>query len=134
MWKIARIIPLPKPSKDLEQSKRFHHVAFLSPMAKLIEKILLPKLHHNIQLADHQPGFRSARSNVTALNCLNHHITERFNHGKPFQRTLMTALDLTAAFDTVNHKVLLADIYNSKLTNQTKRWLFPLPIRLFHIC
>ena len=35
----------------------------------------------------------------------------------------MVALDLTAAFDTVDHHHLFNDIANSNLSNNTKRWI-----------
>ena len=46
-----------------------------------------------------------------------------FNQRKPPHRTICVAVDLTAAFDTVNHNVLLSKIARSTLPEATCRWL-----------
>ena len=46
-----------------------------------------------------------------------------FNQRKPPHRTVCVAVDLTAAFDTVNHNVLLSKIVRSTLPEATSRWL-----------
>ena len=42
---------------------------------------------------------------------------------KPCNRTLLVALDLTAAFNTVDYNLLLRDILEAPITNATKRWV-----------
>ena len=42
---------------------------------------------------------------------------------KPCNRTLLVALDVMAAFDTVDHNLLLRDILEAPLTNSTNRWV-----------
>ena len=46
-----------------------------------------------------------------------------FNQRKPPHRTVCVAVDLTAAFDTVNHNVRLSKIVRSTLQEATCRWL-----------
>ena len=46
-----------------------------------------------------------------------------FNHRKSPHRTICVAVYLTAAFDTVNHNVLLSNIARSRLPEATCRWL-----------
>ena len=46
-----------------------------------------------------------------------------FNQSKPPHRTVCVAVGLTAAFDTVNHNVLLSKIVRSTLPEATCRWL-----------
>ncbi len=122
-WKIGRIIPLLKPGKSADQGKSYRPIALLSPVVKLVERLLLPFLQNHLPLADHQHGFREGHSTVTALNCLMHNICRGFNRPSPNDRTVPVALDLTAAFDTVDHEVLLEDIMESPLPNYIKRWL-----------
>ena len=50
-------------------------------------------------------------------------IATGFNQRKPPHRTLCVAVDLTAAFDTVNHNVLFSKIVRSTLPEATCRWL-----------
>ena len=77
----------------------------------------------NFPLKEHQHGFRPKRSTTTALNVITHNIKEGLNKAKPCHRTLLVALDLTAAFDTVDHGILLRDIYEAPIPNSTKRWV-----------
>ena len=42
LWKVGRVIPLPKPCKDPEQAKNYRPIALISPVAKLVEKLILP--------------------------------------------------------------------------------------------
>ena len=117
------MIPLPKPGKDPEQSKSYRPIALLSPIAKLIERILLPELDLYLEFKNHQHGFRKERSTTTALNCIVNRTKTGLNNKKPCDRTLLVALDLTAAFDTVDHQLLLDDVVSSNLSNNTKRWI-----------
>ena len=50
-------------------------------------------------------------------------IATGFNQHKPPHRTVCVAVDLTAAFYTVNHNVLLSKIERSTLPEPTCRWL-----------
>ena len=47
-WKVGKIIPLLKPVKDPEHSKSYRPYALLSPVAKITERLLLPKFDLNI--------------------------------------------------------------------------------------
>ena len=122
IWKIGRVIPLHKPGKPADEAKSFRPIALLSPIAKIIEKLLLNDFW-NFPLKEHQHGFRPQRSTTTALNVITHNIKEGLNKAKPCHRTLLVALDLTAAFDTVDHGILLRDIYEAPIPNSTKRWV-----------
>ena len=93
-WKEGRIIPLLKPGKPADQGKSYHPITLMSPVAKLVEKLLLLRLQEHLPLADHQHG----RSTTTALNCVTHKISTGLNRPKPYERTVL--VDLTSAFDT----------------------------------
>ena len=122
-WKVGRVIPLLKPGKPVDQSTSFRPIALLFPVAKLVERLLLPELQDHLPLQDHQHGFRKGRSTTTALNIITHNIACGFNKPKPCDRTILVALDLSRAFDTISITVLLEDIYASSLKDSTKRWL-----------
>ena len=74
-------------------------------------------------MADHQHGLRKGRSTTTSLYEIDCHITRGLKKRKPVDRTVLVALDLRAAFDTVNINKLLNIILASKITKNTKRWL-----------
>ena len=65
-------------------------------------------------LAD-QRGFRPGHSTTSALLQLTSDIATDFNQRNPPHRTICVAVDLTAAFDTVNHNALLSKIVRSTL-------------------
>ena len=79
----------------------------LSPLAKLMEKLVLGTLTEHLQLAEHQHGFRRMHSTTTALHAIHDHIQRGLNEKRPNKRTVMVALDLSRAFDTVNIGILM---------------------------
>ena len=107
IWKTAKIIPILKPNKDPSIGTSYRPIALLSPLAKTLEKIILPYITQNIDLPDHQHGFRQHRSTTTALHQINNTIITGFNQKRPPERTVAIALDMSKAFDTVHlHKLI----------------------------
>ena len=97
-------------------------MVLLSPVANFIGRLFLDDFDH-IALADQQFGFRKHRSMQvinTALHYIATDITNGLNHPSP-HRTVLVALDLNAAFDTVDHGILQHPFENSSLQNNTKR-------------
>ena len=123
IWKTGRIIPLLKPGKPPEEGTSLRPVSLLCPPAKTLEALLLPYINEAIPLADHQHGFRKGRSTITALHTISEHITTGLNVKKPVNRTVSVAIDLSKAFDTVDHGQLLKDIYELQLNEHIKRFL-----------
>ena len=123
IWKMSTVIPLPKPGKDSSQGKSFHPISLLCPAAEVLEALILPSLNNHLQLADHQYGFRASRSTTSALLRLTTDIAEGFNEKKPPSRTMAVVVNLSAAFDTVNHNKLINKVNNSTLPIPLKCWL-----------
>ena len=123
IWKTAKIIPLLKPGKPSDKGPSYRPVSLLSPAIKILEALLLPALSEAVQLADHQHGFRKGRSTGTALQRIHNHITRGLNKKKPVHRTVNVAIDLSRAFDTVDHTILLQDILKLQLNHYIKRFL-----------
>ena len=124
IWKTARIIPLTKPGKDICQGPSYRPISLLSPAIKILEKLVEPMISKSIPLANHQHGFRKGRSTNTALQEISSHISNGLNKLKPVDRTILVAIDLSKAFDTVSHEILLTDIWKLNLNHYLKRWLF----------
>jgi hypothetical protein len=101
-WKTAHIIPIPKPNKDTSDSTAYRPISLTSAISKTLEKIILPHITNNIPNIHTQHGFKKQHSTTTALHNINTTITNGFNQSKPPQRTIITALDMSKAFDTVN--------------------------------
>ena len=102
IWKLAKIIPIPKPNKDPCVGTSYRPISLLSPIAKTLEKVLLPYITPNLPQIKHQHGFKTLHSTTTALHQITNQIIQGFNQPQPPQRTIVVSLDLSKAFDTVN--------------------------------
>ena len=123
IWKVGRIIPLLKPKKPQDQGPSYRPISLLSPAAKILECLVLVHLQEAVPLADHQHGFRKGRSTTTALLDIVNHIKSGLNRTKPVERTVLVAVDLSRAFDTVDHAILINDIAALDLNITIKRFL-----------
>ena len=74
---------------------------------KLLEKIILPLININIPEISHQHGFKTGHIKTTALHQLTHHIATGFYKKQSPLRTITIAIDISKAFDTVNHNTLI---------------------------
>ena len=115
IWKLAKIIPIPKPNKDPSIGTSYRPISLLSPIAKTLEKIILPHFIHNTHIPPHQHGFKHKHSTVTALHQFTDHIVSGFNQKRPPLRTIAIAIDLSKAFDTINHTKLLSKLLNTTI-------------------
>ncbi|KAH7695369.1 hypothetical protein AAVH_37574, partial [Aphelenchoides avenae] len=73
--------------------------------------------------ATHQHGFRPLHSTTSALLEITNDVATGFNQKKPAERTVLVSLDLSKAFNTVDHRQLIDAIYRSTLPRATVRWL-----------
>src|SRR6188508_230739 len=99
IWKLAKIIPIPKPNKDPNLGTPYRPISLLSPIAKTMEKILLPYITSNITPVKHQQGFKRHPSTTTALHQIPNQIVKGFNQAQPPERTKEVSLDLSKIFD-----------------------------------
>ena len=120
IWKLAKIIPIPKPNKDPTLGTSYRPISLLSPIAKTMEKVLLPHITSNITPVSHQHGFKTQHSTSTALHHLTNQITTGFNQKQPADRTIVVSLDLSKAFDTVNIHNLIQKLQQTNVTNLIK--------------
>ena len=74
-------------------------------------------------IAQDQQGFRPRHSTTSALLQLSTDIETGFNQRKPPDRTVCVAIDLTDAFDTVSHNILIYKFTGSSLPPVITRWL-----------
>ena len=107
--KTALVIPLlKKPDLDVEDHKNFRPVSNLPFISKVIEKIvssqLLDYLEANILLEPYQSAYKKLHSTETALLKVQDDILLAIDNNKS---VVLLLLDLSAAFDTVDHSLLL---------------------------
>jgi hypothetical protein len=93
---------------DGDVLNNYRPISNLSFLSKVVEKLismqLLTYLNGNGLLPDHQSGFRAGHSTETVLIRLFSDIFSAMDHG---QVTLLALLDVSAAFDSVDHNILL---------------------------
>ena len=123
IWKRSLILPVLKPGKVATEGTSYRPINLLCPASKLLERLVLPSLQSTFRLRDDQHGFWKQRSTTTALLPLVQEVASGFNDRKPPKRTVAATIDLSCAFDTVNHNILLTKIMESGLDCNLVRWL-----------
>ena len=112
-----------KPNKDPNQGSSYRPISLLSPIAKTLEKVILPYITTNIPNNKHQHGFKSQHSTTTALTKIKDTIIKGFNKKHPPERTVMVALDMSKAFDTVNIHTLIDKIHQTDIPHTIIKYI-----------
>ena len=124
IWKTSLVIPIPKPGKDSSQGTSYRPIWLICPAATVLEALILPSINEFISPAkQYKHGFRPRHSTTPAILQLTTDIETGFNQQKPPHRTVCVAIDLTAAFDTLSHAILISNIAASSLPPAITRWL-----------
>ena len=122
IWKQALIIPVPKPGKPAPNSTSYRPISLLCPASKVLERCILPLLSP-LSPSSSQHGFRPNHSTTTALLPTVSRIANGFNERKPPLRTATVAIDISKAFDAVQHSLLLDQICDTDLHPNLVHWL-----------
>ena len=88
-WKLANIVPIPKPNKDTDKGTSYRPISLLSVIVKTLEKSLLPYITANIPNTPIQHGYKTQHSTVTALHTLNNTVANI--HHIPYTNTQHTS-------------------------------------------
>ena len=88
-----------------------------------MEKQVLNRIKPSIPLSPSQHGFRQNHSTSTLLTNTSQHILNGFNQQKPPSRTVLVAIDINKAFDTVPRHILSQKILQTELHNNDKNGL-----------
>ncbi len=123
-FKQARVTPLlKKPTLNTSLLENYRPVSLLPFIAKTLERVVFNQvslfLSQNNKLDTKQSGFRSGHSTETALLS----VTEALRIAKADSKSsVLILLDLSAAFDTVNHQILLSTLSSLDITGIPLRW------------
>ena len=112
-WKVATVIPIPKPNKDHTNPLNFRPISLTSCLCKLLEKIINSRLtwylEKNNCLDNIQSGFRSGRSTTDCLVALTNDLQEAVIQNK---HTIVVFFDLMKAYDTSWKHGILTKLYD----------------------
>ena len=122
-WKYSKVIPLHKKECKLER-KNYRPVAILSPLSKILEKIVYEQIYEyftkNKIFHPNLHGYRQNRSTQTALLAMYDRWVRAASMG---QVSGVILLDLSAAFDLVDHDLLLKKLRIYGLQEDFLSWI-----------
>lgn len=124
-FKHAMVFPILKKANcdgnDVKNYRPISNLLFISKiMERVVLRVLLDHLTKNNLMPSHQSGYRRFHSTETALL---HVFSNLFAATDAQNISLLSLLDMSAAFDCVNHDVLLARLHHSYgITDNVHKW------------
>ena len=124
--KISIITPIIKNKKgDKNELSNYRPVSSITTLSKIMEKIvyarLMTYLTQNDLLPQRQSAYRPGHSTETTLMRFHEDLTQAQNSGKI---TCVILLDSSAAFDTVDHKILIERLNKRYgIQHQALKWI-----------
>ncbi len=122
--KLAKVTPVYK-SGNKQQFTNYRPISILPSFSKLVEKIVAKKLiaflENNNLLYEHQYGFRPKKSTIHPIIHLLNDIA--IANDKPTKDvTLGLFIDLSKAFNTMSHHILLSKMYKLGIRGIANDW------------
>ena len=120
--KIAKVIPIHKKGDPLDISN-YRPISLLSSISKVLEKIIHKRTIRFLKnldiFSDSQFGFRQKHSTThTILYFIDHIASAIDDH----LHTLGIFLDLSKAFDTIDHEILLYKLSHYGIRGKALEW------------
>ena len=114
IWKLANIVPIPKPNKDIDKGASYRSISILSVIAKTLEKSLLPYRTANIPNTPRKTGTNTTLYSDGTTHSKQHR-KKGYNQMAPSARKITVALDMSKAFDTINIHTLIRKLLQTKI-------------------
>jgi retron-type reverse transcriptase len=89
----------------------------------LLERVLLNKIERDFPNIQHQHRYKRMHSTTSALHKINDVICAGFNEKAPPNRTIMVALDMSSAFDTINYESMIEKLLLTPIPKQIVKFL-----------
>ncbi|KAJ4449541.1 hypothetical protein ANN_00942 [Periplaneta americana] len=122
IWKQAFVLPLPKIKVPTDPND-YRPISILPAISKALERIVHRQITNYMnehKLFDkYQSGFRAGHNTSTALFKVTEDIREAINSNKV---TILTLLDLSKAFNSVNFDLLTHKLRNMYLSETAVSW------------
>ena len=117
IWRKSRVVALLKPCKDPASPKSYRPISLLCHTLKLFERLILNRVAPFVDehLIPEQAGFRPGKSCTSQLLNLTQLIEDGYEEGII---TGAAFVDLSAAYDTVNHIILTRKL--CEITHDTR--------------
>lgn len=123
--KLAKVTPLlKKRGVDNSELNNYRPISQLPLISKIIEKIVQSRLmcffEENHLNDKYQSAYRPHHSTETALVYLVHELMSAIDRKEV---TILVSIDLSAAFDTVDHGLLLHKFIAAGVTDKALKWI-----------
>ena len=125
-FKTALVIPrLKKDGLEKDNPANYRPISNLNNISKILERLFLTQLYPHVTCSPlfnpHQSAYRRHHSTETALLLNLDHIYHAADNG---EATLLISLDLSAAFDTIDHTILLNRLQSMfSVSGSALKWL-----------
>lgn len=121
--KIAKVIPLYKKGNKCS-IENYRPISLLSCLSKVLERVVFERMASFIDkndiLCSSQHGFREGRSTQTAILAFLNNLYDRINNS---DKCFGIFMDLSKAFDLVNHKMLIHKLQRYGFRGKLGDWL-----------
>ena len=122
VWKVAHVVPLHKGG-DKTDVNNYTPISKLSCLSKILESLICEQLKEFLSthslLSPSQSGFRANHSTVSAASLVLNDIVSAVDNKK---QCAALFIDLSKAFDTVNHSLLLRRLQNIGCDSNSLKW------------
>ena len=122
-WKQAIVKPIPKISNPIKASD-YRPISLLPAFSKIAEKIaakqMMEFLKEHKVLDKLQSAYKTAHSTITALLTVTDDIYKALDDS---EMVLLTLLDYSKAFDTANHKLIVAKLKYFGFQENALSWI-----------
>ena len=119
-WKLANVVPVYKKG-DKEYTENYRPISLLPIISKVLERYIFMNIRQHFSgiIYDHQHGFLQGKSCVTNLLEALDYIGACLDKGGQVD---MVYLDMSKAFDRINHKRLTSKLANSGIGGNLLKW------------
>lgn len=122
--KKSKVLPIYKNKGEKTDAASYRGLVITSSFSTLFEKVymsrLLEFLEYNTLISTNQYGYKKGVSTKDAILSMVEHVLKGLEQG---QQTIGTFLDLSLAFNCVNHDLLLNKLHDIGFIDESLRWI-----------